>query len=78
MLLVLNNLEITKYMEAKTKKRISIVLAIILIANISNILRSTTLTSVRAVDAIQLISCGMLAGALIVILVTKSKNKINS
>lgn len=61
-------------MESKTKKRISIVIAIILIANISNMLRSESLTGVRAVDALQLISCGMLIGAMIVVLMIKKGN----
>ncbi len=62
-------------MENKTrKKRVSIVLAIFLIMNISNMLRSSTLKDIRGVDILQLIACGMLIGALIVNFVIGSRN----
>ncbi|MBA3706607.1 MAG: hypothetical protein H0W84_12125 [Bacteroidetes bacterium] len=62
-------------MENKTKnKRIRIALAIILIINISNMMRSETLRDIRGVDALQLIACGMLMGALIVNFLMGSRN----
>lgn len=62
-------------MENKTrKKRVGIVLAIFLIMNVSNMLRSDTLADIRAVDIVQLIACGMLIGAIIVNFVIGSKD----
>ena len=61
-------------MENKSKKRASITIAILLIANVSNMLRSETLSTIRTVDAIQLIACGMLAGALIANLVIRHRS----
>ncbi|MGQ0828946.1 MAG: hypothetical protein ACT4ON_11205 [Bacteroidota bacterium] len=37
-------------------------------------LRSETLTNVRAVDALQLVACGMLVGAMIAVLFMKRTN----
>lgn len=53
-------------MENKSRKKgITIALAVVLLANVSNMMRSSSLANVRTVDALQLIACGMLIGALI-------------
>lgn len=49
-------------------------LAIFLIANVSNLLVSSTIANIRAVDIVRLIACGMLIVALIMSLVMPFKN----
>jgi hypothetical protein len=56
------------------KKRISFLLVIFLIANVSNLLMSPTIANIRAVDIVRLIACGMLIVALIMSLVMPFKN----
>lgn len=62
-------------MNPKKLKRNVIVTTVLFLAILANLLRMQTLNTIRAVDALHLIGCGMILGVLLVNVFLFMKNK---